>query len=119
MTDEKPESTQDLHSSKVSPWSRWRENLTGDPASLIIATAPIARNRSRVWFAYLRAPLETCRMNGERDSTHPRTIACSCSMLLKLYAGMAYLPVIALANISFVVTRPMSLYETFSMPVSS
>ena len=24
----------------------------------------MARNRRRVWFAYFRAPLETCRMNG-------------------------------------------------------
>src|SRR6266498_1998894 len=119
MTEENPVSMQDLHRSNVSPWSRWSENLTGEPASLIIATAPMARNRNRVWFAYFLAPLETCRMNGDLDSTQPRTIACSCSILLKLYAEIAYLPFMAFSNISRVVTRPMLLYETFSMPVPS
>ena len=36
-------------------------------------------------------------------------IAWSCSMLLKLKAGMAYPPLMALANISRVLTRPNSL----------
>src|SRR5574341_388553 len=119
MTEENPESMQDLQSSKLSPWSRCSANFTGDPASLIIPTAPMARNRRRVWFAYYRAPLDTCRMKGDLDSTHPITIACNCSMLLKLYAGTAYLPFIAFANISRVVTRPMSLYETVSIILSS
>src|SRR3990172_11449417 len=115
MTDEKPESMQDLQSSKVSPWSRCRANLTGEFASLIMPTAPMARNRSSVWLAYLRAPLETCRMKGDLDSTHPITMAWSCSMLLKLYAGTAYLPAMAFLNISRVLTRPISFHETVSI----
>src|SRR5512145_1033922 len=115
MTDEKPESMQDLQSSKVSPWSRCRANLTGDLASLIMATAPIARKRSSVWLAYFRAPEDTCRIKGDFDSMHPITMAWSCSMLLKLYAGMAYFPAMAFLNMLRVFTRPMSFHDTFFM----
>ena len=45
--------------------------------------------RRMVWFAYLRAPLETCRMTGDLVSAAAMTIAWSCSMLLKLNAGTA------------------------------
>ncbi len=50
----------------------------------IMATAPWARKRSNTWLAYLRAPELTWSMNGESDSTQPITMACICSMLLKL-----------------------------------
>ena len=70
--------------------------------------------RRMVWFAYLRAPLETCRMTGDAVSTQACIMACICSMLLKLKAGMAYFPAMAFSNISLVLTSPNSLYDTIS-----
>ena len=43
----------------------------------------------RIWLAYLRAPLDTWRITGDFVSTAAITIACNCSMLLKLNAGIA------------------------------
>ncbi len=43
MTEEKPVSMQDLHSSNVSPWSRCRAKLSFEPVLRIIASAPCAR----------------------------------------------------------------------------
>ena len=65
-----------------------------------------------VWLAYLRAPDETCRITGEEVSTQAWMMACICSMLLKLKAGMAYPPLIAFSNSSREFTRPRSLYDT-------
>ena len=48
-------------------------------------------------------------MTGDFVSTAAWTIACICSIVLKLNAGMAYPPLTAFANISFVLTRPSSL----------
>ena len=62
-----------------------------------------------VWLAYLRAPLDTCSITGDFVSTQALMIACICSMLLKLNAGMAYLPSMAFLNISLVLTSPKSL----------
>ena len=84
MTDENPNSMQDLASSNESPWSRCKVMGMLLPISLAILTAPIAMYRSRVWFAYSRAPLDTWRMTGDLVSAQPMMIACSCSMLLKL-----------------------------------
>ena len=47
--------------------------------------------------------------HGDFVSTAALMIACICSILLKLNAGIAYPPLIALANISLVFTRPKSL----------
>src|SRR6266571_1194020 len=44
--------------------------------------APWAMCLRRIWLAYLRAPLDTWRMTGERLLMQPWMIACSCSMLL-------------------------------------
>ncbi len=91
MTEEKPDSMQETQSSKLSPWSRWR--VIGMffplPSSFAYSTAPCAMYWRRVWLAYLRAPEDTWRMTGEADSVQAWMIACICSMLLKLYAGMA------------------------------
>src|SRR5574344_1442794 len=82
------------------------------PSSLAYSTAPCAMYRNRVWLAYLRAPLDTWRMTGDLDSTQACMMACICSMLLKLNAGMAYFPAIAFLKMSREFTRPSSLYET-------
>ena len=37
----------------------------------------------------MRAPLETCMITGDFVSTAAWTIACICSIVLKLNAGMA------------------------------
>ncbi len=113
ITDENPISTQLLHNSKLSPWSRCKQ-ICGwsHPSSLAYSTAPWAIYRSNVWFAYLRAPLETCKITGDFVSAHAETIACICSILLKLNAGIAYFPSNALRNISEVFTNPSSLKLT-------
>jgi len=57
----------------------------------------------------LRAPFDTWRITGDFSSEAALMMAWSCSMLLKLNAGIAYPPLMALANISRVLTKPKSL----------
>ena len=57
----------------------------------------------------MRAPFETCMMTGDFVSTAAWMMACICSIVLKLNAGIAYPPLTAFANIFLVLTRPSFL----------
>jgi hypothetical protein len=63
--------------------------------SLTIVTAHWVICFSNVELAYHLAHLDTCKMTGELDFAQAKTMAWSCSMLLKLYEGTAYCHFIA------------------------
>ena len=80
----KPERMDRWHTAGLAPWS-WcmTTGMCGQ-----VSTAASIRWRRNGSPAYFRAPAEPCRITGLSHSCAAPMMACTCSMLFTLKAGM-------------------------------